>query len=186
MAFLRRREPLHERLAREGGMTERPPQGAPRPLWQEPGVTGLHRPREADAVVTAEAPDVEGDAVRFVSLADGTLLVEDGADSPLDALAAAVEQQLRPPYRARAVRRGDALWAIEAKRIEVLSIPDAPAGDAIDVTHTAEGTEVAVDGARIFGSIPVLEQLGQREGTDFTVHAERLDDDVWEVRAAAL
>jgi hypothetical protein len=186
MAFLRRREPLHERLAREGGMTERPPQGAPRPLWQEPGVTGLHRPREADAVVTVEAPDVEGDAVLFVSLADSTLLVEDGADSPLDALAAAVEQALRPPYRARAVRRGETLWAIEAKRIEVLSIPDAPVGDAIDVTHTAEGTEVAVDGERIFGSIPVLEQRGQREGSDYTVHAERLDDDAWEVRAAAL
>jgi hypothetical protein len=177
---------LHERLAREGGMTERPPQGAPRPLWQEPGVTGLHRPREADAVVTAEAPDVDGDAVLFVSLADGTLLVEEGADSPLDALAAAVEQELRPPYRARAVRRGETLWAVEAKRIEVLSIPDAPAGDAIDVTHTAEGTEVAVDGERIFGSIPVLEQRGQREGRDYTVHAERLDNDVWEVRAAAL
>ena len=167
-------------------MTERPPQGAPRPLWQEPGVTGLHRPREADAVVTVEAPDVEGDAVLFVSLADGSLLVEEGPDSPLDALAAAVEQALRPPYRARAVRRGETLWAIEAKRIELLSIPDAPMGDAIDVTHTAEGTAVAVDGERIFGSIPVLEQRGQREGTDYTVHAERLDDDAGEVRAAAL
>src|SRR5258706_3870137 len=117
LSFLRRREPLHERLAREGGMTERPPQGAPRPLWQEPGVTGLHRPREADAFVTAEAPDVEGDAVRFVSLADGSLLVEDGADSPLDALAAAVGHEMRPPHRAPAGRRGVALWAIEAKRI---------------------------------------------------------------------
>jgi hypothetical protein len=186
MAFLWRREPLHERLAREGGLAERPPQGAPRPLWQEPGVTGLHRPREADAVVTAEAPDVEGDAVRFVSLADGSLLIEEGTDSPLDALATAVEQELRPPYRARAVRRGEALWAIEAKQIEVLAIPDAPEGDAIDVTHTADGTTLAVDDQRIFGTIPVLEQRGQREGSEYTVHAERLDDDVWEVRAAAL
>jgi hypothetical protein len=186
MAFLRRREPLHERLAREGGMTERPPQGAPRPLWQEPGVTGLHRPREADAVVTAVAPDVEGDAVRFVSLADGSLLVEEGVDSPLDALATAVEQELRPPYRARAVRRGEALWAIEAKRIEVLEIPDAPGGDAIDLTHTADGTTLTVDEERIFGSIPVLEERGQREGREYNVHAERLDGDAWEVRAAAL
>jgi hypothetical protein len=186
MAFLRRREPLHERLAREGGMTERPPQGAPRPLWQEPGVTGLHRPREADAVVTADAPDVEGDAVRFVSLADGSLLIEEGTDSPLDALAAAVEQELRPPYRARAVRRGETLWAIEAKRIEVLAIPEAPEGDAIDLTHTAEGTTLAVDELRIFGTVPVLEQRGRREGSEYTVHAERLDGDVWEVRAAAL
>ena len=186
MAFLRRREPLHERLAREGGLTERPPQGAPRPLWQEPGVTGLHRPREADAVVTADAPDVEGDAVRFVSLADGSVLVEEGVDSPLDALAAAVEQELRPPYRARAVRRGETLWAIEAKRIEVLSIPDAPEGDTIDLTQTADGLTLTVDDQRVFGSIPVLEQRGQREGRDYTVHAERLDDDAWEVRAAAL
>jgi hypothetical protein len=186
MAFLRRREPLHERLAREGGLTERPPQGAPRLLWQEPGVTGLHRPREADAVVTADAPDVEGDAVRFVSLADGSLLVEEGAESPLDALAAAVEQELRPPYRARAVRRGEALWAIEAKRIEVLSISDAPEGDVIDLTQTADGLTLTVDDQRIFGSIPILEQRGQREGSDYTVHAERLDADVWEVRAAAL
>jgi hypothetical protein len=186
MAFLRRREPLHERLAREGGMAERPPQGAPRPLWQEPGVTGLHRPREADAVVMADAPDVEGDAVRFVSLGDGSLLVEEGTDSSLDALATAVEQELRPPYRARGVRKGETLWAVEAKRIEVLAIPEAPEGDAIDLTHTADGTTLAVDDQRIFGTIPVLEQRGQREGSEYTVHAERLDGDAWEVRAAAL
>src|SRR5438067_689471 len=82
----------------------------------ELGVTGLYRPRAADAVVTVDAPDVEGDAVTFVSLPDGTLLVEDGGDSPLDALAAAVEQQVTSPYRARAVRRGETLWAVEAKR----------------------------------------------------------------------
>jgi hypothetical protein len=185
MGFFRR-EPLHERLAREGGMAERPPQGEPRPLWQEPGITGLYRPRAADVVVTAEAPDVEGNAVRFVSLPDGTLLVEEGPDSPLDALAAAVDQELRSPYRARAVRRGEALWAIEAKKIEVLSIPDSPEGDAIDVTRTEDGTTVTVDEERIFGSIPVLEQRGEREGSEYTVHAERLDGDLWEVRASAL
>jgi hypothetical protein len=181
-----RREPLHERLAREGGMAERPPQGEPRPLWQEPGVTGLYRPREADAVVTAEAPDVEGDAVRFVSLPDGSLLVEEGTDSPLDALAAAVEQAVRPPYRARAVRQQDALWAVEARQIEVLAIPDAPGGEAIDLTQTAEGSTLTVDGEQIFGSLAVLGQRGEREGSEYSVHAERLDGDLWEVRAAPL
>ena len=185
MGFFRR-EPLHEQLARQGGLTERPPQGDPRPLWQEPGVTGLYRPRAADAVLTVDAPDVEGDAVSFVSLPDGSLLVEDGIDSPLDALAAALEQAVRPPYRARAVRRGETLWAVEAKRIEVLSIPDAPGGDVIDLTQTADGTTLSVDDQRIFGSIPVLAQRGEREGRDYTVHADRLDDDLWEVRAAAL
>ena len=185
MSFFRRGEPLHERLAREGGLTERQT-SEPRPLWQEPGISGHFRPREADAVVTADAPDVEGDAVRFVSLPDGSLLVEDGPDSSLDALAGAVDQELRPPYRARAVRQGETLWAVEATRIEVLELPDAPGGDAIDVTRTLDGTTVTVDGERIFGSVPALEQRGQREAADYSVHAERLDGDLWEVRAAAL
>ena len=84
------------------------------------------------------------------------------------------------------MRRGETLWAVEAKRIEVLAIPDAPGGEAIDLTHTADGTTLAVDDQRIFGSIPVLAQRGEREGREYTVHAERLDGDLWEVRAHAL
>jgi hypothetical protein len=180
-----RRESLHERLAREGGLVANPPPPQ-RPFWQEPGMTGHFRPREADTVVTADAPDVEGDAVRFVSLPDGSLLVEDGSDSSLDALAAAVEQELRPPYRARGVRRGESMWAVEASRIEVLELPDAPGGDAIDLTRTADSAILAVDGQQIFGSLPALEERGEREGADYAVHAERLDGDLWEIRAAAL
>jgi hypothetical protein len=185
VGLFRRGESLHDRLAREGGLVAE--SAAPqRPFWQEPGFTGHFRPRAADAVVTVDAPDVEGDSVRFVSLPDGSLLVEDGADSSLDALAAAVEQQLRPPYRARGVRRRESMWAVEASRIEVLALPDAPGGDAIDLTRTAEGTSLAVDGQRIFGSLPALEERGEREAADYAVHAERLDGDLWEIRAAAL
>ena len=185
MGLFRRREPLHERLAREGGLVAEPPVPE-RPFWQEPGMTGHFRPREADTVVTVDAPDVEGDAVRFVSLPDGSLLVEEGSDSSLDALAAAVEQELRPPYRARGVRRGESMWAVEASGIEVLALPDAPGGDAIDLTRTADGTILAIDGQQIFGSLPALEERGEREGADYAVHAERLDGDLWEIRAAAL
>ena len=84
------------------------------------------------------------------------------------------------------MRQNESLWAVEATGIEVIELPDAPGGDAIDVTRTADGTTVAVDDQRIFGSIPALEQRGEREGRDYAVHAERLDGDLWEVRAAAL
>jgi hypothetical protein len=180
-----RRQPLHERLAREGGLVEQPA-AQPRPLWAEPGISGLTRPRQADVVVTADAPDIEGDSVRFVALPDGTLLVEEGPDSSLEALAAAVEQALRPPYRARGVRRSETMWAVEARRIEVIELPDAPDGDAIEVTRTDEGAATSVDGQRIFGSLPALEALGEQQGRDFAVHAERLDGNLWEVRAAPL
>jgi hypothetical protein len=182
VGLFRRREPLHERLAREGGLVA----PDPRP-WPEVGIHGVHRPREADAVVTAEAPGVEGDLVRFVSLPDGTILVEEGGDASLDPLAQAVEGDLRPPYRARGVRQGDSLWAVEASRIEVLELPDAPPGDELDLAKTADGAvELRVDGERVFGSLPDLEARGEREGREYAVHAERLDGHLWEIRAAAL
>lgn len=186
MGLFRRREPLHERLAREGGLGGAAPPLDLRPAWQETGIHGMHRPREWDATVTADAPAIEGDAVQFVALPDGTLLVEDGPDDSLEPLAAAVEQSVGAPYRARAARQGESLWLVQARHIEVLELPDAPEGEAIDLTHTADGSTLAVDDARIFGSLPRLEERGAREGREYTVHAERLDGELWEVRAAAL
>lgn len=185
MGLFRRHEPLHERLAREGGLRERAPVD-PRSAWQEVGVHGLQRPREWDVTVTADAPEIEGNTVRFVALPDGTLLVEEGPDDSLEPLATAVEQSVGVPYRARGARQGESLWAIQARRIEVIELPDAPEGEAIDLTHTTDGSTLTVDDARIFGSLPRLEERGAREGREYTVHAERLDGDLWEVRAAAL
>lgn len=189
MPLFRRRVPLHERLAREGGLELRQPveEIDPRPPLLETGIHGLQRPRSWDATVTADAEGIDTDEVTFVSLPDGTLLVEDGPDTSLEPLAEAVEHELGPPYRARAVRRGESLWAVQARRIEVLELRDAPDGEILDVTRTSEGaSELRVDGERRFGSVPALDERGAREGHEFAVHAEHLDGDLWEVRAAAL
>jgi hypothetical protein len=189
MPLFRRREPLHARLAREGGLQLRPqPEELdPRPPLLETGIHGVQRPRSWDATLAAEVDGIDAEEAVFVSLPDGTLLVEEGPDTSLEPLADAVEQELRPPYRARAVRRGESLWAVQARRIEVIELPDAPPGDALDLTRTAEGSsELRVDGERVFGTLPALEERGAREGAEFAVHAERLEGDVWEVRASAL
>ncbi len=194
MGLFRRREPLHVQLAREAGLdaaaaVQAEPQPSPdgaRPPALDVGMHGLQRPRTWDATVTAEAHGIDGDEATFVALPDGTLLVEQGPDQSLEPLAAAVEQELRPPYRARAVRQGDTMWAVQARRIEVLEIPDGPGGDSIEVTHTIDGTTFSIDDARSFGSLPALEERGAREGSEYTVRADRLDGDLWEVRAAAL
>jgi hypothetical protein len=190
VGLFRRREPLHERLAREGGLLAEPSGPEPvdtRPPVLETGIHGMQRPRSWDATVTAEVEGVDADAATFVALPDSTLLVEDGPDEPLQPLAEAVERELRPPYRARAVRQRESLWAVQAKRIEVLALPDAPGGDTLDLTRTPDdGVELRVDGERVFGSVPALEERGAREGSSFAVHAERLDGELWEVRAAPL
>ena len=186
MALFRRREPLHERLARQGGLDAAPPDLDPRPPLLETGIHGMQRPRTSDATVTLEADGLEGDEAEFVVLPDGSVLVEKGPDGSLEPLAEAVERELPPPYRARAVRRGESLWAVQARRIEVLELPDAPDGEELDLTRSGDGSELRVDGERVFGTVRALEERGLREGTEFAVHAERLDGDLWEVRAAAL
>ena len=75
---------------------------------------------------------------------------------------------------------------MQARRIEVVELQDSPDGDAIDLTETPDDRVVSVNGQRIFGSIPALEARGKREGRDYAVHAERLDGDLWEVRASSL
>ena len=171
----RRRKPLHERLAEEGGLVDRP--AGWRPPWDHAGVHGVPRPRRWDAVATVEAPGLAHGEREFVLLADGTLI---GDESDV-ALAEAVP--LQPPFRAEAVHRGGELWAVGANRIAVVELKDDPGGDSVELAvHQGERTLV-VDGARAFGSVPALERLLEDDGV---VHAERLDGTLWEVHLGAL
>jgi hypothetical protein len=173
VGLFRRRVPLHERLAREGGLVETPVPD-PRPRWQETGIHGLQRPREWDVTLSADAGIADGTRVTFVALPDNTLLVEDGDVPDATPLAERVESELPPPYRARAARVG--VWMIQAKKIDVVAIPNGPEGDAIELT--ADG--LRVDGERVFGSVPELENRGD------VVRAQRLDGDLWEFQTERL
>ncbi len=64
VGLFRRREPLHEQLAREGGLTAEPLREVAPPGWMETGIHGVHRAREWDSVVTVDVEGVEGDRVR--------------------------------------------------------------------------------------------------------------------------
>ena len=181
MGLFRRAKPLHERLAEEGALDigPRPPEpsrlggmlhaaggggfllgppdvfGNPSPLG-EVGFHGVPRPRRWDAVATAEA-ELPGEEVHFVALPDGTLLVDENVpDGSLSPLADAVEETLKPPYRAHAIRQGQSVWAVAGTRIEVRELP----GHDGDELELVEGNEVI---------------LGRR-----------LDGDLWEVEVSRL
>jgi hypothetical protein len=184
MGLFRRREPLHERLAREGGLRPQPLPEAGPPGWMESGIHGVHRAREWDAVVTVDAEGVQGDRARFVALPDNTLLVEEGEN--VDGLADALDGVVPPPYRAEAVRRGETQWAVGVRRIEIVVLPDAPEGDELTLTVRDGERTLLVDGAPVFGSLPALEQLGAGRGESYVVQGQRLSEDVWEVRVVPL
>jgi hypothetical protein len=200
VALFRRRKPLHERLADAGGIAdvladtpaeETPGLAADTPGWDgeqrgEPGIHGVPRARRWDAVASAEAPGLSGDAVHFVTLDDGTAVVdEDEPDGALAPLADAVEQTIPPPYRAEAVRKGPETWAVAASRIAIARVPGLT-GDQAELTSTRDGRVLRVDGRTTMGSVRELERLGETEGTEYVVLAKRLDGDLWEVEASAL
>jgi hypothetical protein len=196
VGLFRRRKPLHEQLAEVGGLTDALSEPAPglaaeAPGWDgeargEPGIHGVPRARRWDTVASAEAPKLTGDAVHFVALEDGTLVVEeDEPDGALATLVEAVEQTTPPPYRAEAVRKGPETWAVAASRITTASVPGLK-GDAVELTSTREGRVLRVDGRTTMGSVRELERLGEVEGTQYVVLANRVDGDLWEVEATAL
>ncbi len=192
-----RNKPLHRQLADAGGLTDvdgdEPARGLPTqpPGWDgqqrgEPGIHGISRARRWDAVATIEAPDLHGDAARFVALPDGTLL--DESEEPataLQPLADAVEATLSPPYRAEAVRRSPTMWAAAARRIVVVSEPGL-IGDEAELVVSAGDRTLQVDGEQRVPRAPGLEAAGERLGSEFVVRAARLDGELWEVEAAAL
>jgi hypothetical protein len=169
-----RREPLHRRLAREGGLVEGPGEDRRAP-WDKAGIHGVHRPREWDVVVTTET-GLDGSDARFVVL-DDAIVIEDGPDD-VAALADAVP--LDPPYRVEAQRVGEGIWSVGARRVEIVELP-GQAGERLEVASQDGATELTVDGERAFGSIPRLERSG-----DYVIRATRLDGDLWEVEASLL
>lgn len=175
-----RRESLHERLAREGGLTSEPGRG---PSWDEAGIHGIARPRRWDAVVHAEAPDLAGGDLAFTALADGSLVLDE--DIPVEAaepLAEAVETVIRPPYRAEAVRQSERAWAVAARTIEIVELPPDREGEHITLTVKEGSRQLVVDGAPAFGSLALLERIGDERFEDYVLEAERLDDTFWEIR----
>jgi hypothetical protein len=176
-----KRKPLHQQLAEEGGLVETTTQPPFTGVIPETGIHGIPREREYDAVVTTDAPDVKGTTARFVGLEDGSFLVEE-AEGEVDALAEAIEQALSPPYRATAVRRDDSQWAVAASRLRVMELPEL-GGDEVELAIRGDEKTLVVDGQRVFGTVPELEELA--EG-DAVVRAARLDRGLWEVRVDPL
>jgi len=196
--LFRRNEPLHKQLAAAGGLDDGATRTAPAaqpPGFDgeqrgEPGIHGVPRARRFDVVTTARAEGVSGDHVRFVTLADGTAVQtsdedERQRDDALAPLQQAVEATVDRPYRAEAVRRGPDLWAVAARHVELVKAPGL-AGEEAELVSTGDGRSLHVDGQPRFGSVPALEQVGERQGPEYVVRAFRVVDDLWEAQAAAL
>ena len=196
MGFFRREEPLHEKLAREGGLDfprgvdepDGPPTIDPEhPLWRIAGIHGIPRAREWDAVVTAIATELPGDEADFVALPDGTLYTDDDLpDGALSPLADAFESLLDAPYHAVALRQEEDVWSAAALRVDVVEVPEHVDGDQVDLVVNDGERRMLVDEAESRAEIPSLEDFGAQQFGSFVLRASRLDETLWEVTALPL
>ena len=204
MGIFRRRkeETLNEQLLHEAGLDDannaehEPVQPEPFDPYADtyPGdnvlgiwTRAMARPGEYDVVIAVAAPEIQGDAVDFATLANGDVIVDtEQGDADLSPFADAVERQLAPPYRVVA-RRGDGdQWSVAARGIDVLEL-HFEGGDEIELASIDGQIDLKVDGKTWQGSIPELEHAGEAaNGEDYVVQAERLDGNLWEVRASPL
>jgi hypothetical protein len=83
-----------------------------------------------------------------------------------------------------ATRQDEDLWAVGARRIQVAQFEFAE-GEAIVLSVNDGAAEVLIDGEPRDVQMPELERLGEREGPNYCVEADRIDGDLWEVRAFA-
>ena len=214
MGLFKREKPLHEQLAEEAGIvladdprTEAEEmsagEGAPwaegsragiptptSPPNQLHGVTAIHgipRNREWDGVASAEAPELPGDQVDFVALADGTLFTDDDLpDDALAPLADALETSVEAPYHALALRQDGDLWSVAAMRVNVVEVPEDVPGDKVDLVINDGERSILVDDAESKAEVPSLEQFAAQQFGSFVLHASRLDDTLWEVTVLPL
>ena len=189
MPFWSRRKPIHEELAEGTGLLDWEPRREPFVSAFSGTLDVLHggRPRRWDTVATAEAPELSGDELEFVTLPDGTLLVDqelpEGAAAPL---AEVIEQELDPPYKASAIRRQDAVWAVAANRINVIETPEEVDGDTVSLIVQGDERTLLVDERPGWVAVPTLESFARERHRDFVLHAERLDGDLWAVKVNPL
>jgi len=191
VGFFRRGEPIHEKLAREGGLDlprgvnefTGPPMIDPRhPIWQVAGIHGIPRVREWDAVTSAEAPELPGDETDFVALADGTIFTDDDLpDDALIPLADALENLVEAPYHALALKQAADVWSVAAMRVIVLEVPEDIAGDKVELVVNEDERAIRVDDVATKTDLPTLEAFAAEQFGSFVLRATRLDDTLWEV-----
>jgi hypothetical protein len=200
LGFFRRERPIHEQLAAEAGLDidgldDELAAGATGDSFQTRvpmpsdllAAHGIPREREWDAVASAQAPDLPGEELDYVALADGTLVVdEDVPDGALSPLADALEGQIAPPYHGWAFWQQDDVWSVAAKRVQVVEVPEDVPGDEVQMAVNDGSRSVVVDGAESRAEIPSLESFASQQFGSFVIHASRLDETLWEVTVLPL
>ena len=98
-------------------------------------------------VVSAEAPGIPGDTVRFVVLPDGTLIASAAVpDGVLFPIAEAIEATVETPYEVEAKRIAGDSGAPSATEVETLDVKPGSPGQELTYSRVGGVESATVDG----------------------------------------
>jgi hypothetical protein len=164
--------------AQAGGFLAQPPGLDGEQRLGIAGISGVPRGRTWDAVGSASCPGLPGDEVTFVTLDDGTIVVDaDVPDDSLVPLADAIEATLRPPYRVAAIRSEGEIWTAVAESVRIVELPGVGA-DVVEFTSIGGEQTLKLDGEPSADGIAPLAEIAGEAG-DVVISAERVDGDVF-------
>ena len=150
-----------------------------------PGVSGIPRASMLGTVVSAEAPGIPGDTVRFVVLPDGTLIAPASVpDGVLFPIADAVEATVETPYEVEANRISGDTWGASATEVETLDVKPGSPGQELTYSRV-DGVESATVDGRDERLPPDFRTLLAGDD-DLWVEARRADDTTWVVHRSLL
>jgi hypothetical protein len=144
-----------------------------------PGLSSVTRDDPWDTQVSASAPGLDGQEIRFAVAADGRTISGDATSTDaLAPLVRAVERQLDGPFWAIAVPDEGDEWTAAATEAEILELTDA-GGDEIEVSRVGGEVTCRVDGDDSDAQLPAIDALLDRQGGDAVVVAHRFAGPVW-------
>jgi hypothetical protein len=158
------------------------------------GVTGLARPRQWDATIAVELPELERETVAelgFMAFADAVVGPESAPAGVCERIAAALDGEVERPYEALVVRRGATAWMAGARRVnaELVRLPDLRA-ELIEVAVSPDGeVSAALDGDVVAGlvepsvdaALREVERRGRARFEAFAARADNLDGERWQL-----
>jgi hypothetical protein len=163
------------------------------------GVTGLARPRQWDATIPVDIPELRGDSVAelwLVAFADEVVGPKAVPADVRERIAAALDDPVGRPYEALLVRKDETIWMAGARRVnaELVRLPGVRA-ELVEVALGPGGElSAALDGRPVEGlvdpaldaALRELERRGRARFQAFAARADNLDGERWRLTIDAL
>src|SRR4051812_12311390 len=141
----------------------------------------------ASGCVVSMPLEVAGEAFAFVTLDDGSLIIEDQeGEEPLEHVAGVVERRIDRPYRARGFRVDASRWVVVVDPLDLSDFGTFAGEDVTLVAIAGERRLIVDDALRPAADIPDELANAADDADPCVISASHVDEQWWELTVEEL